>query len=45
MFEKLKPLLPGEDLMGLIGRSHVLGIGETVRHTSSLVSVRQSTLS
>jgi hypothetical protein len=40
MFEKLKPLLPGEDLMGLIGRSHVLGIGKTVRHTSSLLGVR-----
>jgi hypothetical protein len=40
MLEKLKPLLPGEDLLGLIGRSHVLGIGETIRHTSSLLGLR-----
>jgi hypothetical protein len=44
MLEKLKPLLPGEDLFGLIGRSHVLGIGKSLKETCSLLGIKAARL-
>lgn len=44
MLEKLKPLLPGEDLFGAIGRSHVLGIGQSLRESCSLLGIKAARL-
>jgi hypothetical protein len=44
MLEKLKPLLPGEDLFGLIGRSHVLGIGKSLKESCTLLGIKAARL-
>lgn len=44
MLEKFKPLLPGEDLFGAIGRSHVLGIGQSIKESCSLLGIKSARL-
>ncbi len=44
MLEKLKPLFPGEDLFGAIGRSHVLGIGKSLKESCLLLGIKAARL-